>query len=435
MIQRKRMFQRIILLLIVLLLRGGCALAEAGAALSEPAAEQTEIPAPQVRFSRDFSSQYAEYGDQVTISYTVRNEGALPIENIVLSDGLVGEIGVIERMESGEKKTMSVRTRITESCTSTPSISYECAGQTYSAEKDSERITLAEIRVQVELSADKTNVAPGETVTLRLSVVNEGNVNLHGLRVVEPVLGDMGSLASILPPGDECVLTRTVQMKSANTFQFSLTGSSDTGGAISVQSNEMSVLVTPVAAEILLSLRAEADRTELNGPGEVGFSIYMSNDCLLELRNVTLAEETRGVIRELVFVPTGEMPAITQSYQINESGSFRFQAQVTDSAGDRLTVYSEPIEITVIEEALPPVPSDRVDETTAPQESGIPVLDGTSYRMEQEPATFERLMAGSALAVLLMLAIWYLALKIAESRERRARRKKRRKNKRIKAKK
>jgi len=444
----KRVVLHIFLLLIVLLLTGVNAMAEEAVQTTEaPAvtAEPSPTPAPavpEIRFTRDFSGSYAEYGDKITISYTVRNDGTVPVENIAVTDGLVGEVGRVERLEPGDKKTMSVRVRITESCTSSPRISYECGGMSYTNECSPQRIYLADVRVRVELSADKTNVAPGDMVTLRLNVVNEGNVSLYGLRASEPVLGDLGSLVSALPPGDECVITRTVQMKSANTFQFSISGTSDTGGAISVQSNEMSVLVTPVAAQILLSLQAEADQTELSGPGEVSFSLYVSNDCSLELRNVLLSEETRGEIRELVFVPTGEMPAITQNYSVEESGVFRFQAQVTDSVGDRLTVYSEPIEITVAEKAAEPTAEPTAEPagpevSQEPGESAIPVLDGSPYRMEEAPATFEKLMLGTSVMLLIVLIIWYLAASIRSfgERRRRARRRKQKKNKRAKGKK
>ena len=438
----KRVIQWMILMLAALLILCVPALGEQAADPSPPAAEETpaptDAPEPQIRFTRDFSSSYAEYGDQVTISYTVRNEGSVPAENIVITDGLVGEVGRIEQLAAGERKTMSVRVRMTETCTSTPGISYECGGKNYTDQRSSQRIYLAEVRVRVELSADSNNVAPGDMVTLRLNVVNEGNVNLYGLRAAEPVLGDLGSIVSTLPPGDECVITRTVQMKSANTFQFSITGSSDTGGEVSVQSNELSVLVTPVAAEILLSLRAEADRTELMGPGEVNFSLHVSNDCSLELRNVVLSEETGGKIRELLFVPTGEMPAITETRQVEKSGVYRFMAQVTDSVGDTLTVYSEPIEITVTEQGAEPSAQPTETEPVEPQESAIPVLDGSPYRMGEQPATFEKLMLGAAAAVLLVLIIWYLAATIRQKqqeRRRRARRKKQKKNKRTKGKK
>ena len=113
-------------------------------------------------------------------------------------------------------------------------------------------------------------------------------------------------------------------------------------------------------------------------------------------------------------------------------------AQVTDSVGDTLTVYSDPIEITVAEQSAEP--SVRPAET-APAESpenAIPVLDGSPYRMGEEPATFEKLMLGSAVAVLLVLIIWYLAETVRQmlrERRRRARRRKQKKKKRTKGKK
>lgn len=373
--------------------------------------DPTDVPEPVVRFTRDFSSAYAEYGNRVTLSYTVRNDGALPVEEIYVRDGLIGEVGYIERLEPGEKKTLSARARITESCTSTPEMTYTHAGQAYEATVASGRIALASVEVRAELDADKTNVAPGETVTLRLKIVNGGNVNLYGLRASEPALGDMGSLVNVLAPGDECAVTRTVQMKSAGTFQFSVTGSSDTGEAFTLQSNEMSVLVTPVAAEIRMTLRAQADRTELTEPGAVCFSLYLNNECSLELRDVTLAEETCGELRRLLFVPAGEMPVMTEEIEVKESGVYRFRAQVADSVGDRTTVYSEPIEITVSPTREAEATGEPAGATDAPQETTIPVLDGAPYRMEENPATFERLMLGTSLLLLVILLTWYIATK------------------------
>ncbi len=442
----KRVIERITLLLTALMLLSFPVWAEESApeTTEAPTAgpteipEPTEVPGPDVRFTRDFSSRYAEQGNQVTVSYTVRNDGALPIEDVVIKDKLVGEVGRIERLEPGERKTMNARVRIRETCTSSPSIAYEYNGQTFRKECASEKIHLAQVKLRVELNADKTNVAPGEVVTLRLSLVNEGNVNLYGLRAEEPVLGEMGSLVSSLPPGEEYVVTRTVPMKSTGTFQFSITGSSDTGDSIAVQSNEMSVIVMPVAAEIRLTLRAEADRTELTGPGKVAFLLYLNNECMLELRHVALLEETRGEIRELVFVPTGEMPPITGEYDVTESGTFRFMAQVSDSVGDRTTVYSEPIEITVLDATQPPEGAIDIVETPGPTPGGVPVLEGAPYRMEENPATFEKLMLGTSLLLLTALMIWNMVVKVkkAIARRRKARRRRlQKKNKRASGKK
>lgn len=386
--------------------------------------QQTALPEPSLRFSREFSRTYAEYGDTVTLSYTLRNSGEVAIENLVVSDSLIGEVGRVERLEPGERKTLSARVKVTGSMTSIPAVSYECGGKAYSDGRSPETIYLANVALRVELSADKTNVAPGEVVTLRLKLVNEGNVSFYGLRADEPILGEMGSLVGTLPPGEECVATRTVPMKSMGTFQFSVSGTSDTGGQISAHSNELSVVVTPVAAQVELNIRAEADRTELNGPGEVVFSIYVNNECALELRDVFISEATRGEVRRLLFVPSGEMPPITQSYEVKESGVYQFTAQVADSVGDQVTVYSQPVEIQVLGAR-----ADLPDVTPDSSESVIPVLDGASYRMDENAATFERLMIGTGALLLSAILVGYVAADIRRSRARRRARKNKRKKK------
>lgn len=405
-------------------------LAEESEGGAEPAPAEAEISEPDIRFTREFSSRYAEYGDLITLNYTVCNDGLLPLENILIEDTLVGEVGRVERIEAGERKTVSVRIRVTQGCTSQPTLYYDFAGQSYSEERSGESISLADVSLLAELDSDKTNVAPGEMVTLRLRLVNQGNVNLYSLRGSEPVLGDMGSLVSTLAPGEEYTVARTVQMKSTGTFQFAVDGSSATGGSVSVQSNEMSVLVTPVAAEIQLTLAAEADQTELFGPGTVVFSLSVSNDCSLELRNVVLSEETRGEIRELAFVPTGEMPVISQEYTVTESGEYRFMAQVVDSVGDELTVYSETISITVNEQEETPAPEQETpEESLQPERTTIPVLDGSPYRMEENPATFEKLMAGAVAVLVSVLFIWHIVEKFKRWSARRRRARRRRKQK------
>ncbi len=391
-------------------------------------ASPTRVPEPVVRFSRAFSSQHAESGDEITLSYTVRNEGSVTIRNIVVEDELVGRVGTIDRLGAGERRTLIAKVTVKKACTSKPSMSYQYNGKTYSKRLAADEIQLADVEIRVELEADKSNVAPGELVTLRLRVRNQGNVNLYGLRAVEPMLGEVSGLVSVLSPGGECVVTRTVPMKSGAVFCFAVSGTSDTGAAFEVTSNEMNVVVTPVAAQMRLTLKAKADKTELDAAGEVCFSLYVDNECSLELRNVLLSEQTRGEIRNLAFVPTGEMPPIQKTYQINESGTYRFMAQVTDSVGDQTTVYSEPIYIQVNGSQETKIVPTQTPQASAAKEILIPLIDGVSYQVPDDAATFEKLMTGTVLLLLAILMVWYAAARIREKKKRR-RRRKRKKNK------
>lgn len=242
------------------------------------------------------------------------------------------------------------------------------------------------------------------------------------------MLGELGSLVGQLSPGEDCVVTRTVQMRSTSNFHFTVTGSSAAGGNIQEESNELSVLVTPEAAEIQLSVRATADRTRLQGPGKVTFSLVVDNECMLELRNVSLSEINQGEVRQLIFVPSGEMPPITQEYEVRESSMFQFMAQVQDSVGDQVTVYSEPITIRVYEseEIAPDEPTSTAD---AQQGIAIPVPGGDAYHLDTDAKSFRTLIISTALLLLAVLTVWYIVASIQRGRERRRARKRRKQQK------
>lgn len=372
---------------------------------AQPTAEPTDVPQADVSFSRDLSSRYAEVGTTVTLSYTVRNDGVLPVNDITVRDGLVGKVGSVDVLEPGQKKTFSARVKVTQTCTSSPVISYEYNGEKLSKRCSEKSIYLADVDIQVELKTDKKEVAPGEYVTLRLQISNKGNVHLYSMQVSEPVLGEIASSVSSLPPGEECVITRTVQMKSGADFCFTVSGRSDTGLPFTVQSNEIAVAVIPVAAQIDMQLSASADRTELSAPGEVRFSLRLNNRCPIELRNVTVLENTHGEVKNFAFVPTGEMPAVEQVYQVSESGVYQFKAQVADSVGDQVTVYSEPVYITVGDKPVEPT----VEPSEMPQTIDIP--DGIPYRMAAEVAAFEKLIFRTLLLLIGVLLLWYVVSK------------------------
>lgn len=403
--------------------------APTNAPTAAPQPTATAVPSPQVRFSRDFSGQYAEYGSYITLSYTVRNDGSLPVTDITVRDGLLGKIGGVDRLDPGEKKTFSASVKITETCTSAPSISYKYAGIGHTRYCSEKTIYLAKVDVSAQIEADKTNVSPGEYVTLRLRIKNEGNVNLYSLRIQEPMLGEIGSTARSLAPGEDFVVTRTVQMKSTAAFHFKVSGSSDTGEAFGMEAEEIGIIVTPAAAQIEMELKAQADREQLDVPGEVAFSLRLNNRCMLELRDVVLSEDSLGEIRRLEFVPAGEMPPITYSCYVAESGTYRFKAQVVDAVGDQLTVYSDPIFISVRSEQAQHSERPQPTQTDAAQ-SVIEMPDGSPYRMAEEVATFEKLIFWTLVLLIGVLLLWYVVSSVLRFfRRKRRRRRKKNKNK------
>ena len=102
--------------------------------------------------------------------------------------------------------------------------------------------------------------------------------------------------------------------------------------------------------------------------------------------------------------------------------------QVTDSVGDQTTVYSEPIYIQVNGSQETKIVPTQTPQASAAKEILIPLIDGVSYQVPDDAATFEKLMTGTVLLLLAILMVWYAAARIREEKKRR-RKRKRKKNK------
>jgi uncharacterized repeat protein (TIGR01451 family) len=316
---------------------------------------------PELEFTRELSANYIEYGDELTVTYRLKNAGNVKLTDILVSDSLFG--GTVEHVESlgvGKKRTITrkvvVKKRLVSKAAAT--CSYEGGDDELRVSRGASTIYLADVKLDLMLDADKVTVASGDLVTLRLKLINNGNVPFSKLHVEDAVFGDLGWLAGALKPGESYTVTKAVEMKSTATFQFAVSGECATGAQLQAKSNELTVFAQPVASEIKLRIQAQADKTVLDAPGDVTFSLTVFNGGGIELRNVQLLEQTRGEIRSLLFVPDGTMPPLTQTYAVSESCTFRFIARTQDAAGEDITAISDPISVEVRSpEATPAVPA------------------------------------------------------------------------------
>lgn len=246
------------------------------------------------------------------------------------------------------------------------------------------------------LDADQSTVSPGGVVTLTCRVTNNGTVSYEGLRLSDQGLGELAVMSGALRPGKEVVFTKTVALKSTTTFQFVLEGQSEGGTPLEMASNPRTVAVTSVQeGESTLSLTAQADKTRLSSAGEVVFTITVHNPGALDLRRVSLGERERGAFWTLEVVAPGDTVK-EQSFWVDQADTFVFTAELTDAKGGHLTVLSNPVRIEFAQDGTPG--------GQAQSPTGMEAISSApSYRLNQEPTTFLRMMVGvlAALAVLI----------------------------------
>lgn len=377
---------------------------------------------PKLEFSRELSSRQVLPGQQVTLTYRVHNSGNVPLQDIVVKDPLGSTQFTLNSLAPGKRKTFTRKLNISQKSTSKPSASYtyEGASKRKTVRAKSATISIATERLDLLLEADKTTVDPGGEVTLRLTLTNNGSVSYSRLRIYDQVLGELGSIPNELKAGAEYTFSKVLTVKSTTTFQFNVTGRCSTNNSVEYASNELTVMVSPVVENIRLRLEASADHTRLTGEGPVTFTIKMINEGELDIRNVVLSEQSRGIIKTMAVLAPGET-SLNQVYSVGAKDTYVFTASLTDPNGNPLTVNSNPITVEMVAPDAAPEPEPEPEATTipTPQPTAVAtVSQSTGNELPENPMSLRMLVILIASALIVLISIYLIVLGVKNRRAR-----------------
>ena len=378
-----RRLYRVIALSLLLVLALPAALAETGGP-------------PAFTLTRVLSAEYVPLDGWVAITYTARNNSEYPITSLTISDGLIGDIAQIDRLEPGESQAVVGRARIKRDCQSLPSARFALGGRMRTVS-----IAAADIRVEkIDLAATLTFESREESV-LCLTVANDGNAPVYDVKAFDDALGDMGEAVERLAPGESVVFQRPAQ---GGRHRAHVTAVSAGGQAIAVESDE----ITGEHGEKPASDRPASLAVD---SGAEGIFISLFNPGPDTWENVTLRELTTGAEQTFRFVEAGEAAEGASLRALwtppaNASAPFAFEATLPDG-----TVLTASLDAAPIPTAAP-----------APEgEKGVPALGGRSFRMDENPQTYRQMLYVTAVLMGLFLIVWW----IIYHRRRRLARKKR----------
>ena len=361
-------------------------------------AEETGAPA----FGREFSSEYAAYGDYVTLRYTVRNTLGEILTAVTVSDPLVGVAGYAETLAPGEKCVFTARVRVIADCLSTPALSYTLGGETQTIAAPQKGVTLE----NAALSAALTEETGESGSMLVLTVTNQGNAPVYGVKASDQTLGDMGAAISALNPGESARFERALSGGGSHLCHISARSAG--GQALEIDSNALDAQITQSGApdsndEGCVTLSAALDE------GRVLVNIDNGTNTLYE--NLTLTERTDGETRTVLF-----LPAQSRTQLVWAAGGAGETLAFELALPDGETAFAEPLTL-----------------ETAPDREGNPldaIPDGVSFRLADDPQTYQGMMLGAGLVLLALGAGAWLIAAIRRRRERRRRLKKRQERKR-----
>lgn len=364
-------------------------------------------PKPEVDFTRQISSDYISKGSLVTITYKICNTGNVPVEAIRIRDSLGDFTGRLEALDVGDAKIFISRVTINDEAVSEPVLEYTVpSGDTVSRKLDQASIHLSTSALDSSFSVGKS-VFDEDTADAILTLTNAGNSDYTDITILDDIYGGVIADSITLPKGGNPVeVAYTYAIRGEAKYRWRITGRSESGEMLDFVTDTMTLGDSAGTPEIAMSITATPRTPKISHAGRVTFDIAIENKGTVMAQNVLLYEISRGEVRTLAVLPTGEPTQCTVSYDVQTDSQFIFCLNYADAAGHSRTVSTAPINVEI-------GPGGELPEQ--PGES--PALSGDSVKIGAS-STFKVLLIAVGAILLAML----LVLMITSRRVRRVRR-------------
>ncbi len=286
-------------------------------------------------------------GETINYVITVENDGNLTLTNVKIEDALTGNAGenawTIDTFAPGEKQTFETSYVVTEADVIAGKVVNNATGEAENPDpkKEETPVTPGEKEDPVETpnpgltvikTSDKTGeVKLGDKITYTITVTNNGNVTISGVKLEDSLTGDDWTLGNI-KPGETVTkkTTYTVTEKDiiAGKVENHATATGKEPGGKDI-TGEGEKTVTTEESNPQITVTKETTSTPKNGKtyalGEkITYKITAKNTGNLTLTDVTVSDELTGNTGDKAFkidgnFKPGEEATFEASYTVKES--------------------------------------------------------------------------------------------------------------------
>lgn len=346
-----------------------------------PVTIQTEAAAPQLTATYTLSPTSARKGQKVDVEYTLSNTGNIELRSIVISnEGISDKKLTAPSLSVGEKVTLQDSFTMGDSeLVSKPTVTYQASGdsKTYTISDMARRtVTLAQDGLEAALTTDAgDNVYPGEKIHLTLSIKNTGNNGYTGLTAT---LSDGTVLASDVSLAAGANFEQTVEWAPAQSgaITVQVEGMSDTGEAVSVASDELTITTQDASQALVLDVTAQAQTTSIySEPAVVRFAVQVKNIGQTDAATLTV-KEAGTTVATIPSLPSGESRTLVFDLETSIAGQIQFEVSGKDAAGNDKAYDSNIIQLVYVEPTPEPTATPAptaVPATPSPEPTATPV--------------------------------------------------------------
>ena len=355
--------------------------------------------------NRTIDPEVVRSGKTVNVQYELYNAGNVEIKNIRVRENssVSGAAQTVASLAPGERKTIQFTATMGSSAmTSAGRVTYTAGDETNTISLPEAAIPRANPGLELGdfLSADKTAITNGETVTLTMAIKNNGNITYSNISVTDAGFGELFTNLT-LGPGETLVKEKQFTLDKTTAFKYTVTLPDNTGTTNTVTSNEVKVSVYDPSQVLVLTLVADADtQTISSAPADVAFTLTLTNNSAFEAKNIKLSHGATAIYTVDKLAPS-ESVSITRNFSVSQAGKFRFTATAKDALDNTVSFDSNEITLAyaapVVTATMAPIPTiaPLVTVTPAPIEVLEPVKLQTNQLLHTAAYVLGGLFAAS----------------------------------------
>ena len=309
-----------------------------------------EAAEPKLTFKRTASATAVNAGQSVTLTYIVKNEGGVLLNDLEIYDEIVGVVGTIDALYPGDMREFNVDFKLEKDVKSQPQVSYRASYTEQSTVMllDAMSLVISNPKLTVTLKSDVNAVQAGDSVTLVCSVVNEGNVAFPTVTISDETLGSIIDSAQI-EVGKAYSWNKLIKPVNSQNYMFTVNAVDANGNSYTATSNIVSVEVASASeAEDAdtLEVTVTPNTKEMEQPGEITFNVLLRNNGVQDVTGLTISDQNGNVIERINSLPAGDK-MIPIAVNMMESGEYYFVVDATLPSGTKVQRITAPMSIAV----------------------------------------------------------------------------------------
>ena len=388
--------------------------------ISQSFSIRRSVPEPDVVVKRSISATMAAKGQQITVTYDIENKSDVAITDIKITEhkNIASKAKSIANLESGAIGHAEFQVVMGDKdLTSEATITYKVSGNTkvFTYKAEASKILFGSPSITAKLEPAAASAIINNTLKLKLTLTNTGNMDYQNIRISDPILGEVFTNQQVAAQ-QKLELEKEITVRETHSYTFTIEAADSSGKMVTLSSNKITVTAVDPSKQLELKVTATASSNKIySQPGVVTFKVEVMNPSEVDAKDVKIICG-KTLVHTFGEIKSGDTLSFSRPVSATQAGRFQFAASTKDQLNNTVEFLSDVILIsyerpTPVPTTAPPEPDPILNILPTPTEVEIPEYMLRLQSITQTVGLLFTVLTGIALILVVFVLIKRLAAK------------------------